>query len=165
MRLGLSAALCAVVAVLALGSARADTPAIETDFSLPVPRYVSLKTPSAHGRHGPSLEHRIDWIYERSGLPLQVTGESGPWRRVVDPDGAVTWMHSQNLDTRRTIYVRTETLLRRSPRTGARTLAVLSEGVIGALTGCDGEWRRVAVGGRVGWVEAGALWGPDCVGL
>lgn len=165
MRRGIFAAMAAAAAFLALGAARADTPALGPDSNLPVPRFVSLKTPGAHGRHGPGLEHRIDWIYQRAGLPLQVTGESGPWRRVVDPDGAIVWMHSQNLDPRRMAYVRTETTLRRAARGDARPLAYLDQGVVGALTGCDGEWRRIAVGGRVGWVAAEALWGADCAGL
>lgn len=159
----ISAAMSAALALFSL-SAAAEAPG--PDSRLPVPRFASLKTATANGRHGPGLEHRIDWIYQRAGLPLQVTAESGPWRRVVDPDGAQVWMHAQNLESRRTAYVAQATALRRTARTGARTLAMLSPGVVGALTGCDGDWRRVAVGGRVGWVEKAALWGAeDCAGL
>lgn len=164
MRRGIAAAMIAAFALLSLNSAAADAPAVGTDSNLPVPRYVSLKTQGANGRHGPGLEHRIDWVYERAGLPLQVTAESGPWRRVVDPDGAEVWMHAQNLDQRRTAYVRELTALRRTARPGAQTVAMLAPGVIGAVTGCEGDWRRVAVGGRVGWVQASALWGADCSG-
>jgi SH3-like domain-containing protein len=163
MRRGISAAMAAAIVFLAMGAAQADTPSAES--RAPAPHFVSLKTPGANGRHGPGLEHRIDWIYQRAGLPLQVTEERGPWRRVVDPDGAAVWMHAQNLDNRRMIFVREAATLRRAARADARPLAYLDQGVIGALTGCDGEWRRVAVGGRVGWVAASALWGADCAGL
>ena len=88
MRSGILAALVAATALFSLTSATAET-AIGSDSNLPVPRYVSLRTEGANGRHGPGLEHRVDWIYERAGLPLMVTGESGPWRRVRDPDGKV----------------------------------------------------------------------------
>ncbi len=166
MRRGMSAAMIAAMAILCLSNAAANAPALGPDSNLPVPRFVSLKVEGANGRHGPGLEHRIDWVYERAGLPLQVTGESGPWRRVVDPDGAEVWMHAQNLDPRRTAYVREAAALRRAAREGASPVAYLAPGVIGALTGCDGDWRRVAVGGRVGWVEAGALWGAaTCDGV
>lgn len=138
---------------------------IGPDSNLPVPRFVSLKVEGANGRHGPGLDHRIAWIYQRAGLPLRVTAESGPWRRVADPDGAEVWMHAQNLDPRRTAYVTRASALRRQAREGAQAVAQLEPGVIGALTGCEGEWRRFAVGGRVGWIEAGALWGADCAGL
>jgi len=165
MRRGTTAAIIAACTALFLTAASADTPTLGPDSNLPVPRFVSLKTEGANGRHGPGLDHRVDWIYEHAGLPLRVTAESGPWRRVVDPDGAEVWMHAQNLDARRTAYVTQATALRRQAREGAQPVAYLQAGVIGALTGCDGSWARFAVGGRVGWVEAGALWGVDCDGL
>lgn len=165
MRRGTSAAIIAAAAALLLTTASANAPVIGPDSNLPVPRFVSLKVEGANGRHGPGLDHRVDWIYQRAGLPLRVTAESGPWRRVADPDGAEVWMHAQNLDPRRTAYVRQASALRRQARDGAQAVAQLEPGVIGALTGCEGEWRRFAVGGRVGWVEANALWGADCAGL
>jgi SH3-like domain-containing protein len=137
------------------------------DSGLPVPRFVSLKDETANARRGPSTSQPILWVYQRRDLPLQVTGESGPWRRVRDPDGTEVWMHKQNLDPRRTVYVRPQNAadapLRAEPREGARPVAYLAEGVVGRLTGCEGEWRRVTVGGRVGWIEASALWAAgDC---
>jgi SH3-like domain-containing protein len=162
MRREILAALAAAATLFSLSSATADTPATGTDSNLPVPRFVSLKTPGANGRHGPGLEHRVDWIYERAGLPLQVTGESGPWRRVVDPDGDQVWIHAQNLDQRRTAYVQEAVALRRNARESAPVLAYLAPGVVVGFTGCDGEWRRVTVGGRIGWVPANVVWGTDC---
>ena len=55
--------------------------------------------------------------------------------------------------------------LRRTARDGGQTIAYLMPGVIGAVTQCSGEWRRVAVGGRVGWVATSSLFGGDCAGL
>lgn len=165
----LFAAHAAVFSLIAASLASAaDAPVLGPDSNLPVPRYVSLKAEGANGRHGPGVEHRIDWIYERAGLPLLVTGESGPWRRVRDPDGAEVWMHARNLDPRRTAYIVAagEAPLRRDPRGNAAVSAYLEQGVVGALTGCEGDWRRVTVNGRVGWVAKDALWGAaDCTGL
>jgi SH3-like domain-containing protein len=163
---GKFAALAAVLAIFCVSAAAAEAPVMGRDSNLPVPRFASLKTEGANGRRGPGLEHRIDWVYGRAGLPLQVTGESGPWRRVVDPDGAQVWIHARNLDPRRTIYVSAAVTLRRAARDNASPVAYLAPGVIGSFTGCDGDWRRVAIGGRVGWVEKAALWGADdCAGV
>ncbi|HEX8902182.1 SH3 domain-containing protein [Vitreimonas sp.] len=163
MRHGIMAALVAVAALFSLNAASAsDTPSVGPDSNLPVPRFVSLKTEGANGRRGPGLEHQVDWVYERVGLPLQVTGESGPWRRVVDPDGDQVWIHAQNLDQRRTAYVQEAVALRRNARESAPVLAYLAPGVVVGFTGCDGEWRRVTVGGRIGWVPANVVWGTDC---
>lgn len=166
----LLAAQAAALSLVAFSfsASAADAPVLGADSNLPVPRYVSLKTEGANGRRGPGVEHRVDWIYERPGLPLQVTGESGPWRRVRDPDGAQVWMHAQNLDLKRTAWVASETqvALRTQPRPGASVTAYLEHGVVGALTGCEGGYRRLSVGGRVGWVEADDVWGAeDCEGV
>ncbi len=156
--------LAAALAALSLVCASANaTPLVGGDSHLPVPRFVSLKTDGANGRRGPGPNQPVQWIYQRVGLPLLVTGESGPWRRVRDPDGAETWIHTSSLDDKRTALVRGDgdAALRSEPRDGARVLAYLAPGVIGSLTGCDGGWRRVVVGGRVGWVEQSVIWGAD----
>ena len=36
--------------------------------NLPIPRYVSLKVNEANARRGPSLSHKIDWIYKRKNF-------------------------------------------------------------------------------------------------
>lgn len=166
----------AALAACVLFAATTTATAIEAPSSnpsmgpsgLPVPRFVSLKTEGANGRRGPGLEHRIDWIYQRAGLPFQVTGESGPWRRVRDPGGAQVWIHESNLQGRRTVIVQSagDQPLRSGPRANSRVLARLAPGVVAGFTGCQGEWRRVTVGGRVGWVPAETVWGGgDCAGL
>ncbi|MEO0359362.1 MAG: aspartyl-trna synthetase, partial [Pseudomonadota bacterium] len=40
--------------------------------NLPMPRFVSLKSSEGNVRRGPSLSHRIDWVYTRRNLPLKV---------------------------------------------------------------------------------------------
>ena len=162
----MSGRLAAPLAALVLFCASAhatDAPLVGGDSHLPVPRFVSLKTDGANGRRGPGPAQPVQWIYQRVGLPMLVTGESGPWRRVRDPDGAETWVHASSLDEHRTALVRGahDTPMRSEPRNGARVAAYLAPGVIASLTGCDGGWRRVVVSGRVGWVEKSAIWGAD----
>nr|HRK65091.1 SH3 domain-containing protein [Terricaulis sp.] len=121
MRLGFAAA--AALAMLSLNATAAGPEAAQGA------QYLSLRTEGANGRRGPGLEHRIDWIYERAGLPLLVLGESGPWRRVRDPDGAEVWMHMRNLDARAMAYVRTAAEMRRNPRPNSGVKAHLDPGV------------------------------------
>ena len=49
--------------------------------NLPLPRYVSLKGGEGNARRGPSLSHRIDWVFRHAGMPLRVVAEFGrqPW--------------------------------------------------------------------------------------
>jgi SH3-like domain-containing protein len=149
-------ALCvAGGALFSLNSATADAPT----------RFVSLKAAGAEGRQGPGPEHHVAWIYEHARMPMQVIGERAGWIHVRDPDGADVWMTADALEQRRTVYVRSETALRRAPRPGGQPVAHLAPGVIASITACEGDWRRVAVGGRIGWVENTAIWGGDCAGL
>jgi SH3-like domain-containing protein len=164
----LAAPLAALSLVFVSFGAAADAPMLGDSSNLPVPRMVSLRSDMANGRHGPGVEHRIDWIYERPGLPMLVTGESGAWRRLRDPGGTEVWMHAQNLDPRRTVLVTgpQDAPLRGRPRENSRITAYLQPGVVGALTGCEGEWRRISVEGRVGWARQDTLWGAsDCAGV
>lgn len=129
------------------------------------PRFMSVRSNAVEARLSPRAEQPVAWIYQHAGLPVMVVGEREGWMRVRDPDGAEVWMRREDLEARRTIYVREQTPLRRTARAGGQMVAYLMPGVIGSVTACDGNWRRVAVGGRVGWVDDAALWGGDCTGL
>jgi len=53
-------------------NAPATAPLFGPETNLPLPRYVSLKASEGNVRRGPSLTHRIDWVFQRKGMPLQV---------------------------------------------------------------------------------------------
>ncbi|TCP39906.1 SH3 domain-containing protein [Rhodovulum marinum] len=132
--------------------------------NLPLPRYVSLKAAEGNVRRGPSLSHRIDWVYKRRGVPLQITAEYGHWRRVRDKDGAGGWMHYSLLSGVRTVIVEDDMLpLLRLPQPDAQVLARAELGVIARLGECRPAWCRITADGRSGWVPKSALWGvgPD----
>ncbi|SIO40030.1 SH3-like domain-containing protein [Rhodovulum sp. ES.010] len=130
--------------------------------NLPLPRYVSLKASEGNVRRGPSLSHRIDWVYKRRGVPLQVTAEFGHWRRVQDRDGAGGWMHYSLLSGVRTVIVEDDmTPLLRLPRPDAPVRARAELGVIARLGECQPDWCRITAAGRSGWVPKSALWGVE----
>lgn len=166
---GFHARVAAIVAAfLILGAAqglRAETGGgadIGPVTSLPIPRYVSMKATEGNARRGPSLSHRIDWIYRRKDLPLKITAEFGHWRRVRDRDGAGGWVHYSLLSGVRTVLVEAEQLaMHDRPDPQARITAILTEGVIARLGKCRPDWCRVRAGGQRGWVERTALWGIE----
>lgn len=55
------------------------------------------------------------------------------------------------------LFVVEKVRLRASPGTDSAVLAMLAGGDAVAATDTDGRWRKVAVGGRVGWVHADYL--------
>lgn len=130
--------------------------------NLPLPRYVSLKSSEGNARRGPSLSHRIDWVFRHPEMPLRITAEYGHWRRVEDRDGAGGWVHYALLSGVRTVIVEqdlTELLLK--PESGAPVMAQAEAGVIARLGACEPDWCRISAGGQKGWVPKTALWGVD----
>ncbi|MEM9716559.1 MAG: SH3 domain-containing protein [Pseudomonadota bacterium] len=128
--------------------------------NLPIPRYVSMKAEKGNVRRGPSLTHRIDWIYQHKGMPLRITAEYGHWRRVEDQDGEGGWMHYSLLSGLRTVVVeQDDIMLRTQPDETAIGKVKAAEGAILRLGDCEPDWCYVSSGRHKGWLPKAALWG------
>jgi len=128
--------------------------------NLPLPRYVSLKTGEGNARRGPSLTNRIDWVFMRRGMPLQITAEFGHWRRVQDAEGQGGWVHYSLLSGVRMVIVEKDLLaLHMKPDADSPVNAYAEAGVIARLGACDPDWCRIVADGYRGWAAKAALWG------
>jgi SH3-like domain-containing protein len=144
------------------GAAQADTPERGPVTHLPLPRYVSLKASEGNIRRGPSLTHRIDWVFTHRHMPLQVTGEYENWRRVQDSDGVGGWIHFTLLSGARTGLIETDLApVYARADTQSTVKARLEVGVIISLDSCAIDWCRVRVEGVKGWMVKSAFWGVD----
>ena len=174
--LGLACALPGVrmlarfsAAVALAGGLLAQMPAMAapqtgTVTGLPVPRFVSLKTDRVNLREGPSKDHRTIWIFQRAGLPVEITAEFDIWRKIRDSEGSEGWVLHTLLSGRRTGLVapwrKGESFpLRAKPDAGANIVAQLQTGVIGSAKACNGTWCRLSGEGFDGWIEQQNLWG------
>lgn len=128
--------------------------------NLPLPRFVSMKASEANVRRGPSLTHRIDWIFKVEDVPLEIVAEHGHWRRVRDRDGAGGWIHYSLLSGVRTALVEEDMLtLLTQPHADARAVAQLEMGVVARVDECAVDWCRLSVAGYRGWAPKAHLWG------
>ncbi|MEM6891673.1 MAG: SH3 domain-containing protein [Pseudomonadota bacterium] len=128
--------------------------------NLPLPRYVSMKAGEGNARRGPSLTHRIDWVFQRRDMPLRIVAEHGHWRRVEDREGFGGWVHYSLLSGIRTVIVeKNMTTMRRRPDPDAPVAAALESGVIARLGKCGPEWCQLRSGGYRGWTLKAHLWG------
>ncbi|PQO23581.1 aspartyl-trna synthetase [Rhodobacteraceae bacterium WD3A24] len=155
-------ALAALLALLMAAAAGAQERGPVTN--LPLPRYVSLKATEGNARRGPGLEHRVDWVFTRRGMPLMVTAEYGHWRRVQDREGATGWVHYALLSGARTVIVEQDmTPLRLQADARAPINAYLEAGVVARVDECGPDWCRLEARGEGGWAERATLWGlmPD----
>ena len=152
--------LCA--SALAAASAVADP--VGSVTKLPLPRFASLKTDRVNLREGPSKDHATKWVYERVGLPVEITAEFEVWRRVRDSEGVEGWVLHSLLSGRRTGLVMPNKKGENSkiyarPSESADLAATLQSGVIVNIRNCDGAWCLVDGDGFKGYIQQLRLWG------
>jgi len=157
-------ALCAAAPQI---SAMAQ-PAAGTASGLPVPRFVSLKTDKVVVRGGPNKNHDVKWLYQRAGLPVEITAEFETWRRIRDSDGTEGWVYHSLLSGRRTGVVSAKAKddlvpVYDSADLKGRVVAQLERGVQGSVKRCNAGWCKISGQGFDGWIQQDRLWGvyPD----
>jgi SH3-like domain-containing protein len=129
-----------------------------------VPRYVSLKTDRVNLREGPSKDHPTKWVFQRAGLPVEITAEFETWRKIRDSEGAEGWVLHSLLSGRRTALVgpgkqgQNFSLYSR-PNLKSDLVATLQSGVIGNIRECDGDWCRIEGENFDGYIPQTQLWG------
>ena len=130
--------------------------------SLPIPRFVSLRTDPINLRTGPGVRYPVDWVYLRRRLPVEVIAEFDTWRQIRDPDGAEGWVHQTMLSGRRTAVISAAGgTLRREGSDSAAAIATLEKGVIVSMQRCPAgsDYCRVEVSGIQGWLKRDQVWG------
>ncbi|MDB5511873.1 MAG: hypothetical protein JWR08_1356 [Enterovirga sp.] len=137
---------------------------------LPLPRYASLKTDRVNLREGPSKDHRTAWVFQRAGLPVEITAEYEVWRRIRDAGGTEGWVLHSLLSGRRTAVVmpwaKTPAeplpLYDRQDEKG-NVVAQLQTNVIATVKQCAAGWCRLVIAqpGRdvTGYMKQDRLWG------
>jgi SH3-like domain-containing protein len=143
---------------------KADATGVGPVSGLPLPRFVSLKTDRVNVRRGPTRDQSVSFIFQRVGLPVEVTAEFENWRRVRDAEGSDGWVLQNLLSGRRTATVapwskeKTVALLAHADRDSI-AVAMLEPGVLASIKACAGDWCRIAGSGFDGWIEQDKLWG------
>lgn len=139
-----------------------ERPETRTGVSgLPVPRFVSLKSGEVYLREGPSSEHKVQWVYVRRGLPVEVIAEYDVWRRIRDADGVTGWVHKQMLDGRRSLLVMgsANVPLHELPRTDGAVVAYVEPGVVARLKRCETRFCEVEAGQVDAYIDRDRVWG------
>ena len=160
----------AALSLLAFGPARAQS--AEPGSGLPVPRFVSLKSDRVNVRKGPGTDYPVAWVFEKVGLPVEITKEFENWRQVRDSEGAEGWVLANLLSGRRTALVAPWDLkpaagaakpepmpMHVGASDGANVVALLEPGVLANILSCDGAWCQVSAGDQRGYIAQGRLWG------
>jgi SH3-like domain-containing protein len=152
---------------LSVTASRAEQVGTVTGLSLP--RYASLRSSQVNLREGPSKDHRATWIFQRAGLPVEITAEFETWRKIRDSEGSEGWVLNSLLSGRRTVLVapwkKGENVPLYGKASDSSSLAAqLQSGVIGNIKKCDGTWCRIFGQGSDGqsfdgYIRQQNLWG------
>lgn len=128
---------------------------------LPVPRFVSLKSGQVYMREGPSSDHKVEWVYVRRGLPVEIIAEYDVWRRIRDADGVTGWVHKQMLDGRRSVMMtgKGNVQLRDAASPEGAVIAYAQPGVIAKLKACNGNYCEVEAQSIDAYVARSQLYG------
>lgn len=162
--------LLLVLVVLApISVAVAQDPAASTTklgaSGLRIPRFVSLKSNRVNVRKGPSTDHAVAWVFSKIGLPVEITAESGNWRRIRDSESTEGWVFHSLLSGRRTALIlpwvdNAETVsLYKGKSADSGLVARLRSGVLASVVNCNGTWCQVSMDEYAGWIQQNKLWG------
>jgi SH3-like domain-containing protein len=151
-----------IAALAGIAAARADITGSVS--GLPIPRFVSLKADKVNMHIGPAKHYETKWVYQRAGLPVEITAEFENWRRIRDSDGTEGWVYHSLLSGRRTGVVTAKSkddlvTLFEKPDAKSEIAAQLQPGVQSSVKRCTSGWCRVTGRGFEGWIAQERLWG------
>ena len=127
-----------------------------------LPRFASLRSDDVNMRIGPGSRYRIEWVYKRRDLPVEIEREFDVWRWVEDADGTRGWVHQATLMGRRNFMIqKADATLRSDASDTSSAVAVLKPGVIGRIRSCDAgaAWCNVQTGSYRGYLRRDQFWG------
>ena len=131
---------------------------------LPLPRFVTLKANKVNVRKGPSSDHAVAWVFQRKGMPVEITAEFENWRKIRDSEGGEGWILQSMLSGKRNALVANWSkaraiMLHDNGTDKSATVAKLAPGVIGEITNCNGTWCYMTAQDYEGYAKQNELWG------
>lgn len=150
-------------ALLAAMAALISLPVDQAVAQKKPPYWASISAGQARTRTGPGRQFPASWLYQRAGLPVRVIETYPNWRKIEDPDGEKGWMQANLLSDDRTGLVIKGPIraLREAPGSTARIVWRVEPGVVGKISECQRGWCKIDIKGKMGYLEAAALWGVD----
>lgn len=125
-----------------------------------VPRFVTLRPETVNVRSGPGLNYPIEWVFQRRGMPVEITAEYDTWRKIRDFEGTEGWVHQSMLSSQRGFVITgMMQVLHDNAADEGKPVARLEPGVVGTLKQCAAQWCKAKVAGVEGWLKRDSFWG------
>lgn len=141
-----------------------DAPVQLGPSGFPIPRFLTLKANKVNVRKGPSSSHDVAWVFQRKGMPVEVTAEFENWRKIRDSQGEEGWILQQMLSGRRIAMApdwdkNKSVELHDGETARSGTVAKLSPGALAQIESCSGQWCYVTTEEYEGYALQTELWG------
>lgn len=151
----------AIGAAILLALSVAATPAA-AQMKKP-PYWASIASGEAQTRAGPGRNYPGLFLYKRRDLPVKVVAVYENWRRIQDVDGALGWMLVSLLSDRRTGLVKAGAArpIHDQPEASSHVSYQAEPGVVGRISKCDGDWCRIEIAKKRGYIRQSDIWGTD----
>ncbi|WPX98072.1 SH3 domain-containing protein [Candidatus Fokinia crypta] len=128
--------------------------------NLPIPRFTSIKSSKVLMRVGAGYDYPVFKSYSCINMPVQVLDEFKQWRKVLDYEKNIGWIHESLLSSNKTAKVTSsKASLRYFPSYQFPKIGMLKNGSIVKILKRKNAWCKIAINEIKGWVEEDHLWG------
>ena len=130
-----------------------------TGFKLP--RYVSLKSNDSNLRVGSSTNYPIKIKYIVPNTPVEIIDEYKDWRKIIDYENNIGWMHKSLIKGNRFAIVNQpySEKVQVHDKPNGHVIGKIGKNNIVNLNKCLIEWCFVIIKKNKGWVNKKNLWG------
>ena len=134
---------------------------IETGLELP--RYVSLKSNESNIRVGPSKNYPILIKYIIVDYPIKVIDEYEDWRKIIDFQDNIGWIHKSLIKGERNGIIFSENKKRINVYNtmSGKIIGEIDSGLIVNLSKCKINWCLIIKNNHRGWIEKKYIWGVN----
>lgn len=132
------------------------------DFSgKPLPRFISIKSSESNLRVGPNKDYPIILKYTYKNLPLMVIEEFDKWRKVIDWENNVGWIHLSLLSNKRfgIIKEKKDKYADVYAKPNNHLIGKIGSGNIVKINKCIDIWCEIKVDKYGGWIKKTNIWG------
>ena len=136
---------------------------IGSETKLEIPRFVSLKTNESNLRIGSSENYPIKLKYIKQNLPVKIIDEYKNWRKIIDIDNNIGWIHKRLLKSNRygVINPPYNNLVQVYNKPEGKIVGKIGKRNIVKINYCLSEWCNSNIDNYKFWILKINLWGVN----
>ena len=139
----------------------AEAKSIGQSTGYKVPRFVSTKSNESNLRIGPDTDFPIQLTYEIKNFPLEIIEEYEVWRKVLDIDGNLGWIHKNLIKGDRYGVIKTfheqPAQIYKKPK--GIVIGTIGNRNIVKVNKCFDIWCHINFKKNKGWINKENIWG------